>query len=83
VFSRFASTWLTIVSHVFASVLTMSIIAKFVFKSLMPWKPLGKVACQRAGSPALWASQHSWSPSGVLLGRFASGRTCRFASRIV
>jgi hypothetical protein len=43
------------ISHVFTSVLTMRVITKFIFKSSMPWKPLGKVASQRAVSSALGA----------------------------
>jgi hypothetical protein len=77
VFSRSASTWATIVSHVFTSVPTMRVIAKFVFKSSTPWKPLGKVVSRRAASSALGASQRSLSPFGIRLGRPVSGRMRR------
>jgi hypothetical protein len=80
VFSRSASTWATIVSCVFASVLTMRVVAKFVVKSLMAWRPSGKLANRRSAISALGASWRSPGPFVVRLGCRASGRTCRLAS---
>jgi hypothetical protein len=82
VFSRSASTWVMIVSCVFASVLTMRVVAKFVVKSSMPWRPSGKLANRRSATTASGASRRSPGPFVVRLGRRASGRTRRLASTV-
>jgi hypothetical protein len=75
VFSRSASTWVMIVSCVFAFVLSTRVIAKLVVKSLMPWRPLGKSVSRRSATLALGASRRSSGPFAVRLGRRALGRT--------
>jgi hypothetical protein len=75
VFSRSASTWVTIVSCVFASVLSMRVDAKLVVKSSMPWRPLGKLANRRSATSASGDSRRSPGPFVVRLDCPASGRT--------
>jgi hypothetical protein len=78
--SRSASTWVTIASHVFTSMPTMRVVAKFVFMFSMPWRPSDKLASRWIVSSALGASQRSSGPLVVRLGRLASGRRRRLTS---
>jgi hypothetical protein len=75
VFSRSASTWVTIVITVFASVLSTRVVAEHVFKSSMAWRPLGKSVSQRSATSASGASRRSPGPFIVLPSRRASIQT--------
>jgi hypothetical protein len=50
VFSRSASTWVTIVIIVFPFMLCTLVIAELVFKSSMAWMPLGKSVSRRSAT---------------------------------
>jgi hypothetical protein len=73
--SRSTSTWVTIVSCVFAFVLSTRVVARLVVKSSVPWRPSGKLVSRRSATSASGASQRSPGPLAVRLGRRASGRT--------
>jgi hypothetical protein len=71
--SRSALTWVTIVSRVFAFVLSMSVVTELVFESLMAWRPVGKSASRRSATSASGSLRRSSDPYAMRPGRRASG----------
>jgi hypothetical protein len=69
------STWVMIILSVFAYALTSRPTVKVIFHSLRPWRPWGKVECQRVVSTALGASKCFPSPFGMWTGRGILGRS--------